>query len=119
MKGMKGQMPAALAWLVLMAAAEPALAKDIGDMARAAAQALEGMPVLLQIFFYVLGFSLLGGGLYMLVTLKKPGSGGSAWMAGMLMAVGAIFVAIPEGLDVILGTFGLGTGGGTIQRPKL
>lgn len=118
MKGLKGQMPAALAWLVLMAAAEPALAKDIGDMARAAAQALEGMPVFLQIAFYAGGLTILGIGVYKLIHLGKPSSG-PGWAAIAWMVVGAILVAIPDGLDVILGTFGLDTGGGTIQRPKL
>ena len=28
-------------------------------------------------------------------------------------------IAIPQTLDLILGTFGIGTGGGSMQRPKL
>ena len=81
--------------------------------------ALESVPLVIQILFYVVGLAVLGIGLYKLIQNRNSPGGGSVWGAVLWMSVGAIMIAIPQGLDIILGTFGIGTGGGTIQRPKL
>ncbi|MYE59992.1 MAG: hypothetical protein F4X35_10670 [Alphaproteobacteria bacterium] len=120
MKASKGWGSAAFALAVLaVAAANPALAQDVGEMARKTASALDSVPLVIQILYYVVGLSVLGIGLYKLVQNRNTPGGGSVWGAVLWMSVGAIMVAIPQGLDLILGTFGIGTGGGTIQRPKL
>ncbi len=103
----------------VLTVASPALAQDIGDMARRSATALQALPLVIEILFYIVGVSVLGMGLYKLVQNRQSPGGGSVWAAVLWMSVGAIMVAIPQGLDIILGTFGIGTGGGTIQRPKL
>ncbi len=120
MKATNGAGPAAFAAVVLAGtAAGPAFAQDIGDMARKTAAALEAMPLVLQIVFYVVGFTVLGIGLYKLIQNKQTPGGGSVGVALLWMAVGALFIAIPQTLDLILGTFGISTGGGSIQRPRL
>ena len=120
MKASDGWGPAAFALAVLaVVAANPALAQDVGEMARKSAEALQKFPLVIEILFYVVGFSLLGMGLYKMVQNRQTPGGGSVWGAVLWMSVGAIMIAIPQGLDIILGTFGIGTGGGTIQRPKL
>lgn len=113
-------MAAVVALGLLMGfAIEPALAQDIGDMAEKSAAALESFPLVIQILFYVVGLAVLGMGLYKLIQNRQTPGGGSVWGSVLWMSVGAIMIAIPQGLDIILGTFGIGTGGGTIQRPKL
>ena len=88
-------------------------------MAEKSASALESFPLVIQILFYVVGLAVLGMGLYKLIQNRQTPGGGSLWGSVLWMSVGAIMIAIPQGLDIILGTFGIGTGGGTIQRPKL
>ena len=120
MKASNGWGSAAFAFAVLaVAAANPALAQDIGDMAQKSAEALGKLPLVIEILFYVIGLAVLGIGLYKLIQNRQAPGGGSVWGAVLWMSVGAIMIAIPQGLDIILGTFGIGTGGGTIQRPKL
>ena len=90
MMGSNGWGRAALAAAVLVAASVgPALGQDIGDMARKTATALESMPLVLQIVFYVVGFTVLGIGLYKLIQNKQTPGGGSVGVALLWMAVGA------------------------------
>ena len=65
MKASNGWGPAAFALAVLtVAAADAALAQDIGTMAQESASALESVPLVIQILFYVVGLAVLGIGLY-------------------------------------------------------
>lgn len=114
-----GWWRSAVALALVVAAAHPALGQDIGDMARESAQALESVPLVLQIVFYVVGLSVLGIGLYKLIQNRQTPGGGSLGNSFLWMAVGALMIAIPETLDYILGTFGINPGGGAIQRPRL
>ena len=103
---------------VLLAAAEPALAKDLGDMAKKSAGALEDFPLVIQILFYVVGGFLVLMGFYKFKRNIDQPQQQSMMGAVVTVLVGVCMVLFPEAISMIGGTLDLSPGG-TIQRPKL
>lgn len=101
------------------AAARPALAVSLGDMAERAAADLEAVPAFLAIGFYIVGAAIVGFGLLKLkrhVDHPQQTSIGSGLTA---IVVGAALIAAPAIVNGLSDTFGLGGADTIITRPKL
>jgi len=109
----------ALAVLGALAAARPALAVSLGDMARRAATDLETVPAFLAIGFYIVGATVVGFGLLKLkrhVDHPQQTTFGSGLIA---ILIGVALIAVPAIINGLADTFGLGGASQTITRPKL
>ncbi len=101
------------------AAARPALAVSLGDMAEKAAADLEAVPEFLAIGFYIVGAAAVGFGLLKLkrhVDHPQQTSIGSGLVA---IVVGVALIAAPAIVNGLSDTFGLDGADDTISRPKL
>ena len=98
--------------------AEPALAKDLGDMARKSATALESFPLVVQILFYVVGGFLVLMGLYKFKRMQDNPQQQSFMGAVVTGLVGVAMLFFPSAITMLGGTLDLSPGG-TIQRPKM
>ena len=108
-----------LALLLLLAtAAEPVLAKDLGDMAKKSAGALEDFPLLIQILFYVVGGFLVLMGFYKFKRMMDQPQSQSFMGAVVTGLVGVAMLLFPAAIEMLGGTLDLGTGG-TVARPKM
>ncbi len=108
-----------LALLVLLAvAAEPVLAKDLGDMARKSAGALENFPLVVQILFYVVGGFLVLMGLYKFKRMQDNPQQQSFMGAVVTALVGVAMIFFPSAVEMLGGTLDLGAGG-TLTRPRM
>ena len=104
--------------LLLAAAAQPALARDIGDMAEQGADALESFPLLVQILFYVVGGFLVLMGFYKFKRNMDMPQQQSLMGALVTAVVGVAMIFFPSAVEMLGGTLDL-TPGGTIQRPRM
>ena len=104
--------------LLLAAAAEPALAKDLGDMAKKSAGALENFPLVVQILFYVVGGFLVLMGLYKFKRMQDNPQQQSFMGAVVTAMVGVAMIFFPAAVNMLGGTLDLGTGG-ALTRPKM
>jgi len=103
---------------VIFFLAEPALAKDLGDMARKSATALESFPLVVQILFYVVGGFLVLMGLYKFKRMQDNPQQQSFMGAVVTGLVGVAMIFFPSAITMLGGTLDLSPGG-TIQRPKM
>ncbi|MYE00539.1 MAG: hypothetical protein F4Y03_04570 [Alphaproteobacteria bacterium] len=104
--------------LLLAAAAEPALAKDLGDMAKKSAGALEEFPLVVQILFYVVGGFLVLMGFYKFKKNMDTPQNQSFMGAVVTGLVGVAMIFFPAAVEMLGGTLDL-QGGGTLTRPKM
>ena len=110
---------AVMALGVLVAlAAEPALAKDLGDMADASGAALEKFPRVVTILLYVVGGFLVLMGFYKFKRNMDTPQNQSVMGAVVTLVVGVAMMAFPSAVEMIGGTLDL-TGGGTVSRPRM
>lgn len=108
-----------LAFLLLAAvAAEPVVAKDLGDMARKSATALESFPLVVQILFYVVGGFLVLMGFYKFKRMQDNPQQQSFMGAVVTALVGVAMVFFPAAVDMLGGTLDLAPGG-TVSRPRM
>ena len=101
------------------AAARPALAVSLGDMAQRAASDLEAVPAFLAIGFYIVGAGVVGFGLLKLkrhVDHPQQTGIGSGLIA---IVVGVALIAAPAVINGLSDTLGLGGADITVSRPKL
>lgn len=104
--------------LLLAAAAEPALSKDLGDMAEKGAGALESFPLLVQILFYVVGGFLVLMGFYKFKRMQDNPQQQSFMGAVVTGLVGVAMIFFPSAVEMLGGTLDL-QGGGTLTRPRM
>ena len=104
--------------LLLVAAAGPAFAPDLGDMAEKSAGALESFPLVVQILFYVVGGFLVLMGLYKFKRNMDMPQQQSVMGAVVTAGVGVVMIMFPAAIEMIGGTLDL-TGGGTVSRPRM
>lgn len=108
-----------LAALGAWAAARPALAVSLGDMAEQAARDLEAVPAFLAIGFYIVGAAVVGFGLLKLkrhVDHPQQTTLGSGIIA---LLIGVALIAAPAIINGLIDTFGLGGAAPTVVRPRL
>ena len=109
-------LAAAVGWGL---AAGPAFAISLGDMAKEAADDLENVPTLLALAFYIIGAVIVGFGLLKLkrhVDQPQQTTIGSGMVA---ILIGVALIGAPALINALGDTFGLGTGGNIVIRPKL
>lgn len=108
-----------LAFLLLAAAAaEPVVAKDLGDMARKSATALESFPLLVQILFYVVGGFLVLMGFYKFKRMQDNPQQQSFMGAVVTGLVGVAMIFFPSAVEMLGGTLDLQSGG-NLTRPRM
>ncbi len=111
-----------MAWFVFLllafAAAEPALAKDLGDMAKKSSSALSFFPLVVEILFYVVGGFLVLMGFYKFKRMQDNPQQQSFMGAAVTALVGVAMIFFPSGVEMLGGTLDL-QGGGTLTRPKM
>ena len=111
--------PAALAGIAAAAAARPAAAVSLGDMASRAASDLEAVPALLAVAFYIIGAAVVGFGLLKLkrhVDHPQQTTVGSGLIA---ILIGVALIAAPAVINGLAETVGLHGGAATVTRPRL
>ena len=116
--GGPGAGPAVALGLLMALAVEPALAKDLGDMAKKSAGALEDFPLLIQILFYVVGGFLVLMGFYKFKRMMDQPQSQSFMGAVVTGLVGVAMLLFPSAIEMLGGTLDLGAGG-TVARPKM
>ena len=105
----------AMSW----AAAGPAFAVSLGDMAKEAADDLEAVPTLLAIAFYIIGAAIVGFGLLKLkrhVDHPQQTTIGSGLIA---ILIGVALIAVPAVINALGDTLGLSGGSHTVIKPRL
>ena len=106
----------AASWI---AAAGPALAVSLGDMAKEAAEDLEAVPALLAVAFYIIGAAIVGFGLLKLkrhVDHPQQTTIGSGLIA---ILIGVALIAAPAIINALGDTLGLSGGSHTVIKPRL
>ena len=101
------------------AAAGPALAVSLGDMAKEAAEDLEAVPTLLAVAFYIIGAAIVGFGLLKLkrhVDHPQQTTIGSGLIA---ILIGVALIAAPAIINALGDTLGLSGGSHTVIKPRL
>ena len=101
------------------AAAGPALAVSLGDMAKEAADDLEAVPTLLAVGFYIIGAAIVGFGLLKLkrhVDHPQQTTIGSGLIA---ILIGVALIAAPAIINALGDTLGLSGGSHTVIKPRL
>ncbi len=116
--GGPGVAPAVALGLLMVVAVEPALAKDLGDMARKSATALESFPLVVQILFYVVGGFLVLMGFYKFKRMQDNPQQQSFMGAVVTGLVGVAMIFFPSAVEMLGGTLDLGAGG-TLTRPRM
>ena len=116
--GGPGVAPAMALGLLMVLAVEPALAKDLGDMARKSATALESFPLVVQILFYVVGGFLVLMGFYKFKRMQDNPQQQSFMGAVVTGLVGVAMIFFPSAVEMLGGTLDLGAGG-TLTRPRM
>ena len=113
---MLGGVLSAASW---SAAAGPALAVSLGDMAKEAAEDLEAVPTLLAVAFYIIGAAIVGFGLLKLkrhVDHPQQTTIGSGLIA---ILIGVALIAAPAVINALGDTLGLSGGSHTVIKPRL
>ena len=111
-----GGVLSAASWI---AAAGPALAVSLGDMAKEAADDLEAVPTLLAVGFYIIGAAIVGFGLLKLkrhVDHPQQTTIGSGLIA---ILIGVALIAAPAIINALGDTLGLSGGSHTVIKPRL
>ena len=111
-----GGVFSAVSWA---AAAGPALAVSLGDMAKEAADDLEAVPTLLAVAFYIIGAAIVGFGLLKLkrhVDHPQQTTIGSGLIA---ILIGVALIAAPAIINALGDTLGLSGGSHTVIKPRL
>ena len=104
--------------LLLAAAAEPVLAKDLGDMAKKSSTALSFFPLIVEILFYVVGGFLVLMGFYKFKRMQDNPQQQGFMGAVVTGLVGVAMIFFPAAVEMVGGTLDL-QGGGALTRPKM
>ena len=108
-----------LAFLLLAAAAaEPVVAKDLGNMARKSATALESFPLLVQILVVVVGGIKELMGFYKFKRMQDNPQQQSFMGAVVTGLVGVAMIFFPSAVEMLGGTLDLQSGG-NLTRPRM
>ena len=98
-------------------AATPALAISLGEMAEAAADDLELLPLFISITFYILGVLITGFGLLRLKRHVDHPSQTTIGSGLVALLIGAALIAAPSVINAVGETFAVD--GATLNRPAL
>ena len=104
--------------LLAVTAVEPAMAKDLGDMAKKGSEALSFVPAIIEWLFWIIGAVLVLAGFYKLQKNQDNPAQQSGLGVVMTILAGVLMVVFPAAIDMVAGTLDLTTGG-TIARPKM
>ena len=99
-------------------AAVPALAATLGEMARGAAQDFQGIPVLLEILFYIGGAGLVLLGLMLLRRHSTHPQQVTVASGFVAIGIGVALIFAPPLIDAISGSFGLDQSTPSLKAPR-
>ena len=109
----------ALAFALLAAlAVEPAMAKNLGDMAKKGSESLSFVPAVVEWLAWIIGAILVLVGFYKLKKNTDNPAQQSGMGVVMTIAAGVLMVVLPAAIDMVAGTLDLAPGT-MIERPKL
>ncbi|MCY3760721.1 MAG: hypothetical protein OXH50_05680 [Gemmatimonadetes bacterium] len=118
-RDMLGAVAATFAGMLMAAmAADQAMAKDLGDMARKGAAALGAFPAVISWLFYICGGMLVLFGFYKLKKNHDNPSQQSGMGVVTTVGAGVLMVVFPAAIEMLAGTLDL-TPGGTISPGKM
>lgn len=106
-----------VAVVLAMMPAVPALAVSLGDMAREAAQDFQGIPVLLEILFYIGGAVLVLLGLMLLRRHSTHPQQVTVASGFVAIGIGVALIFAPPLIDAISGSFGLDQSTPSLRAP--